>query len=339
MAKLSNLFENLKKLSNYFICKKYFALFFTLLVIQPSFAQQISLKGKVLEEKTNTSIIGATIKLKGQPGGTATDVNGNFSLDVKSLPVTLFISSIGYKNQEIDVYEAVPTTIYLTENLNLLNSVVVVGYGTQKKSNLTGSVSTVDTKFIENKPFTNASQALQGVSGLYVNQEGGQPGNDVSTIRIRGVGTLNDNNPLVLVNGIEYSLKDVNPEDIESISVLKDASASIYGSRASNGVILVTTKRGNKGKAQLEYNGSLGWEKATYLPDVVTNSADWMTSRNQTSINEGQPVVFSDEDIEAFRTGTDADLYPNTDWYDIMFRTAKVQNHNFRVSGGDDKVK
>lgn len=296
----------------------------------------VKIRGKVTDEK-GEGLPGVNISIKGTSRGSVTESTGEFELEAGREEVLVF-SFIGFKSQEIVVGQQSDIQIRLLQDQMLLEE-VVIGFGKEKKVNLKGAVATVSAEFLENRPLTNASQALQGVNGAYVNQAGGQPGKDAATIRIRGVGTLNDNNPLVLVNGIEYSLNDINPSDIENISVLKDAaSASIYGSRAANGVILITTKSGKKGKPQLEYNNAFGWQKATYLPDVVTNSVDWMISRNQAGINEGQPAVFSDKDIDEFRTGTDPDLYPNTNWFDIMFRVAPSQEHNVRLSGGNDLV-
>ncbi|MDR0699958.1 MAG: TonB-dependent receptor, partial [Tannerella sp.] len=316
-----------------------------ILLIAAGFSNSVSaqtIRGKVIDSQTNELIVGASVIVKGSGSGTGTvtDINGEFILNIGPLPGVIEVHYLGYKPQEIDIYEISELiTIYLTEDFSLLNEVVVVGYGTQKKVNLTGAVSTADAGYIENRPLTNASQALQGLTGLYVNQEGGQPGNDVAVIRIRGVGTLGDNNPLVLVNGIEYSLKDITPEDIESISVLKDAaSAAIYGNRAANGVILITTKRGTKSRATLRYNGSIGLDKATFLPDVVDNTADWMETRDLASVNEGQPVVFGSAVIDEWRNATDRDVYPNTNWFDILYRTAVTQKHNFSVSGGNDQL-
>lgn len=323
-----------------------FLYFPVILLMAASFSNIVSaqtVKGKVIDSQTNEPVIGASVIVKGKVSlktGTVADVNGEFVLNVGQLPSAIEVSYLGYKPQEIDIYEiSEPITIYLAEDFNRLNEVVVVGYGTQKKVNLTGAISTADAGYIENRPLTNASQALQGLTGLYVNQEGGQPGNDVATIRIRGVGTLGDNNPLVLVNGIEYSLKDINPEDIESISVLKDAaSAAIYGNRAANGVILVTTKRGTKSRATLRYNSSFGLDRATYLPDVADNTADWMETRDLASVNEGQPIVFGPAVIDEWRNATDHDVYPNTNWFDILFRTAIIQKRHLSVSGGGDNL-
>lgn len=194
----------------------------------------------------------------------------------------------------------------------------------------------------DNAPITNSSQLLQGVEGVYVNQPGGQPGRDVATIRIRGVGTLNNSNPLVLVNGIEFPLENVNPADIESISILKDAaSASIYGSRAANGVVLITTKGGKKGKFTVDYNYYVGNQYVNYLPDFVKDPVQFLQFRNQAQRNEGRTAVdYSDALIEEYKQGVlkDPTVYPNNDWYDIMFRPGNIQNHDIRFSAGTDKL-
>jgi TonB-linked SusC/RagA family outer membrane protein len=299
---------------------------------------QGDISGKVTD-KSGESIPGVNVLLKGTTLGTVTDVDGHYSLAVSALNGTLVFSYIGYTTLEVPVSGRTTIDIVLTEDMQRLDEVVVVGYGTQRKVNLTGSIATVDSKFLESRPLTNSSQAIQGIPGIYVNQAGGQPGADNATIRIRGIGTLNDNDPLVLVDGIQYNLRDVNPNDIESISVLKDAaSAAIYGNRAANGVILITTKKGKSEQLKVEFNSYVGWQKATYLPDMVTNSVDYMLARNQASVNEGQPEPYSAEAIEEYRNGTDPDLYPNTDWYDIMFSVAPMQDHYLRVSGGSEKV-
>ena len=181
-------------------------------------------------------IIGANVVVKGTTNGTITDIDGNFSLEVPD-NATLLVSYIGYTDRTIQVGNSSEVMVSLSEDTQKLDEVVVVGYGTQKKVNLTGAISSLDAETLENRPITNSTQALQGTQGVYVNQAGAQPGSDKATIRIRGQGTLNDNNPLILVDGIEFPLEAVNPNDIESISVLKDAASSaIYGSRAANGL-------------------------------------------------------------------------------------------------------
>jgi len=294
------------------------------------------IKGTVLDSLTRATLPGVSVVLKGTNSGISTGTNGEFSINAKKGDI-LVASFVSYERQEVIVGDQNVINIILRESSSALEKVVVVGYGTQKKVNLTGSIATVDAEFLESRPLTNSSQALQGVGGVYVNQTGGQPGADNAAIRIRGIGTLNNNNPLVLVDGIEYNLRDVNPNDVESISVLKDAaSASIYGNRAANGVILITTKTGKKENLKIELNSYFGLQQATYLPDVVTNSVDWMNSRNQAALNDGQPIVFSNAQIEEYKNGKDPDIYPNTNWYDIMFSTAPMQDHHLRLSGGTD---
>jgi TonB-linked SusC/RagA family outer membrane protein len=302
----------------------------------PFVVQAIS--GTITNEAGN-AIDNASIVEKGTQNGTVSDGKGHFELNVVDANAILIISAVGFEAQEIKIGTQTSLQVKLKAGDKGLDSVVVVGYGTQRRKNISGSITTVNASYLENRPITNASQALQGITGLYINQPGGQPGNDGASIRLRGVGTLNNNDPLVLLNGIEYDLKDINPNDIATISVLKDAAAaSIYGSRAANGVILITTKDGKKGKTQLDYNYYYGLQQATYLPDVVDNSVDYMQARNTASVNEGQPIVFTDAFINAYKTGGNPDLYPNTNWFDIMFKTAPIQEHNVRLSGGTDKT-
>jgi len=300
--------------------------------------QQVRISGTVTDA-TGNPLPGVTVLIKGTTTGTLTDESGKYSINNVPQNGILVISFIGMATQEIPINGQSQINVSLAEEAFGLEEVVVVGYGTQKKVNLTGSVTSVNSDFIESRPLTNATQALQGLNGLYINQTGGQPGADDATIRIRGIGTLNTNDPLVLVDGVEYNLKDINPNDVESISVLKDAaSASIYGNRAANGVILVTTKSGKREKLKVELNSYYGWQEATYLPDMVTNSVDYMTARNTASVNEGQPKPYTDAQIEEYRTGTDPATYSNTDWYAATFLVAPIQDHNLRLSGGSENI-
>ena len=285
-------------------------------------------------------IIGANVVVKGTTNGTITDIDGNFSLEVPDNAI-LVVSYIGYTDRTVEVGNSSKVMVSLSEDTQKLDEVVVVGYGTQKKVNLTGAISSLDAETLENRPITNSTQTLQGTQGVYVNQAGAQPGADGATIRIRGQGTLNDNNPLILVDGIEFPLEAVNPNDIESISVLKDAASSaIYGSRAANGVILVKTKGGKKGKFTVDYNNYFGVQQATYLPDFVYDPIVFMEQRNQAQRNEGKLTVdYSDELIEEYRQGmkTDPIMYLQNNWLDIMYNNAFIMEHNMRFSGGDDK--
>lgn len=306
--------------------------------------QTFQTKGKritgMVTDLRGEPIIGANVVEKGTTNGTITDLSGNYSLDVSDGTV-LQVSYIGYTSQEIKIGDQTVINIKLAEDTQNIDEVVVVGYGVQKKVNLTGAISVLDEKTITNRPLTNSSQALQGVQGIYVNQAGGQPGKDAATIRIRGVGTLNDNDPLVLVDGVASSLSDVNPNDIASISVLKDAASSaIYGSRAANGVVLVTTKTGKQGEFSVQYNNSFGVQKVTYLPDAVWDPILFMEGWNTAYKNEGKAQLYSDETIEEYRQGmkTNPYVYPATNWFDIAFNDAFVMEHNLRVSGGTEKL-
>ncbi len=298
------------------------------------------LTGAILDNN-GEPIVGANIVVKGTTIGTITDVDGSFSLDVPEKG-TLVISYIGYLTKEIPIGKGNTLKISLQEDTQALEEVVVVGYGTQKKVNLTGAVSSV--KFDEemtNRPITDASQALSGkVSGVWVSQNIGKPGSDEAQLRIRGWGTLNNSDPLVIIDGVEGSFGQVNPNDIESISVLKDAaSAAIYGSKAANGVVLVTTKMGkNKEKTQVELNSYVGMQQLGRRYNFVTNSADMMTLINQGFENNGALPLFPDQLITDFRNGTDPYKYPNTDWYDELFHNALITSHNLSIRGGSDKL-
>lgn len=265
--------------------------------------QQAKKKVSGTVEDAMGPIAGANVIEKGTTNGTITDMNGIFNLDVSPNAV-LVVTFIGYTEQQVSVGNQTSFTIKLKEDTQALDEVVVVGYGTQKKVNLTGSVSSVN--FEEqalSRPITNVSNALAGLSaGVQVMQSSGNPGSDGSTIRIRGVGTLNNADPLVLIDGMEGSMDLVNPQDIESISVLKDAaSSSIYGSRAANGVILITTKKGKAGKLSVSYSGRISYAQPTNLIDQVSNYADYMGWINESFENIGQPKHFGQSTIDLWR--------------------------------------
>ena len=304
--------------------------------------QQITVTGRVTDANTGEGIPGVSIVIEGTTTGVTTDIDGNYEIYVPDKNTVLSFSFVGYQRERIIVGEQTQININLTTDFADLDEVVVVGYGVQRKVNLTGAVTSVNLEKIENRPITNASQALQGVSGLYVNQAGGQPGRDGATLRIRGQGTLGNNNPLVLVDGIEYPLADINPNDIESISVLKDAaSAAIYGNRAANGVVLITTKKGQEGVARVEYNTYFGYQSPVYLPDLVKDPVRFMELRDQAQRNAGRATVdYGEGVIEEYRQGmlSDPYTYPANDWLDIMFNNALIQEHNLRISGGRDDI-
>ena len=260
-------------------------------------------------------IIGANVIEKANPAnGTITDAEGKFALDVAEKAV-LVVSFIGYHTREIAINSQSVFNITLSEDMQALEEVVVVGYGTQKKVNLTGAVSSVSRKELDNRPITSLSASIQGLApGVTALTASGKPGNDGASFQIRGKGTLNNSNPYILVDGIETGTIDqIDPNDIESISILKDAaSAAIYGSKAANGVILITTKRGVEGKPVVSYNGSYGIQNAVTLLDEMS-SADYATLYNRALALAGKSPRFTDEEIQKFRDGSDPYNYPNTD--------------------------
>jgi len=309
--------------------------------VVPGETQRVQSKvisGRVTDS-SGAPLPGVTVAIKTTNRGTITDVDGNFSLaDVRDDAILQF-SFVGLKTQEVAVSGRDKMNVMMEDDSIGLEEVVAVGYGVQKKVNLTGSVGNVKMEDLENRPLTNTGLALQGtVSGVYALQSSGQPGADNAVINIRGVGNFDDSSPLVLIDGLPASISDVNPNDIQSISVLKDAaSASIYGNRAANGVILITTKRGTEGKMKVSYNGYWGVQTATSLPDVL-NSVDYATLYNEASENSGSNAVYSDEDIAKFAAHDDP-LYPDNNYFDIYYGDAAIQNHRVNVTGGNENVR
>jgi len=305
--------------------------------------QQKSVSGKVTDQ-TGASVPGASVVIKGTTTGVITDNNGNYSLTNIPANAILQFSFVGMKMQEVKVGTQTSVNVSLTEESIGLEEVVAIGYGVQKRVNLTGSIATVDKKNLENRPITNSTMALQGATGVYVNQTSGRPGADAGTIRIRGIGTMSDANPLVLVDGIEYDLRDVNPSDIESISILKDAASSaIYGNRAANGVVLIKTKTGQKGSLKVDYNTYIGSQSIMQVPDnIVTNAVEYMEGKNRALTNEGKPIEYAQTLLDDYKAGvtagTDPWKYANTNWMNVMFKNAPIQEHNLRFSGGSERT-
>jgi TonB-linked SusC/RagA family outer membrane protein len=301
--------------------------------------QNKKVAGIILDAATGDPLPGVSILIEGTTIGTISDVSGNYTIDVPGNNAILVFSYVGYLSERITVEDKTTIDLKLTPDVKKLEEVVVVGYGTQKKVNLTGSVGNIQMNDMENRPITNAGMALQGtVSGVYALQSSGQPGADGAVINIRGVGGFLDNNgPLVLIDGLPGNLKDVNANDIKSISVLKDAASSaIYGNRASNGVVIITTKRGTAGKMSVSYNGYWGIQEATSLPDVL-NSVDYATLKNEAAKNSGKAMFYTDADIEKFKAHNDP-LYPDINYFDVYYGKANMQNHRVNVSGGNENV-
>jgi TonB-linked SusC/RagA family outer membrane protein len=300
--------------------------------------QQVVVTGKVMDSQTGEAMPGVNIVVKGTSFGAMTDGDGNYSISIPDREATLVFTFIGYIPQEVALSGQTTLDISMLSDVAQLSEVVVVGYGTVKKVNLTGAVSTVKfDEAIANRPITDASQALSGsMPGIWVSQNSGKPGSDAAQLRVRGWGTLNDANPLIIIDGIEGDLNQINPSDIENISVLKDAaSAAIYGSKAANGVVLVTTKMGrNNERMRVSLNSYLGIQKLGMRYSLVSNSAENMRLSNQALANDGASPVYPDYLISAFENGTDPYVYPNTDWFDVVFKNRLIHEHNISIQGG-----
>ena len=354
MTKRTNLFPSLIK-TREMNCLKIAGASLLLLCISPQFAvadgfkqdavtimQQQNLKvSGVVTDEAGEPLIGVSVLVKGTTLGNITDLNGRFSLDVPEGSI-LETSYIGYKTQSIKAQRE-PMNIVLKEDAQKLDEVVVVGFGTQKKVNLTGSVSAVTGDDISKRPVANAAILLQGqIPGLRVNQGLGQPGGEGTSFRIRGQGTFSSagSDPLILINGVPGSMTNLDPSVIESVSVLKDAaSAAIYGARAANGVILVTTKQGAVGdKVHISYHGNVGLHTPTKLYDRVTNSVEYMELANLAWKNSGTGKQYTQDQINLYRNNVGDPQYPNFDWQDYMFRTAVVQTHNLSMAGSTEKT-
>ncbi|MEJ7778743.1 MAG: TonB-dependent receptor [Daejeonella sp.] len=292
----------------------------------------VTVSGKVVDEKGDP-LPGVTIKVKGNTIGTSTDANGNYSLRVPDDNLTLVFSFIGFTNQEVAINQRTSININLVPDATSLNEVVVIGYGTQKRENIVGSIAQVSAKQLESRPVTQLSNALAGqMTGVTVVQRSGQPGASGAVINVRGVGSFGaTSGAFVVVDGIPGLLDNIDPNDVESISVLKDASsAAIYGSRAANGVILVTTKNGKNDKTKITYNTYTGFQKATAYPEFV-DSWDYAAMYNEASGS----TSYTAEDIQKFRNGSDPDNHPNTKFLeDVISKNGLQTSHNVSINGG-----
>lgn len=309
---------------------------------------QSSVSGTV-KDRNGDPLVGAAVMVTDGLSTTAlstaiTDMDGKFRLEAAE-GQTLLVSYIGHKDKSAKVTSAAVYNIVLEPDDLLLDETVVVGYGTQKKVNLTGSVATVDAKALNGKPITQTSTALQGmVPGVTVTTASGGPGEDGGTIRVRGINSFggSSTSPLVLIDGVEGSIDSVDPALIESISVLKDAASSaIYGSRAANGVILVTTKRGSTDKFSLTYSGYVGWQSPTDLPKTV-NSLEYKELTNAMNEQDGKEPTYDAETMEKWREyyGTDPDLYPDTDWQSAVLKGSSfMHSHSVSLGIGTERVK
>lgn len=306
---------------------------------------QESIKGKVVDEN-GSPISSATIQLKGTNIGTKSDADGNFELASVPANSVLQVSSVGYATKDVALQGTGFLTVTLQASSTDVEEVVVVGFGTQKKENLTGAVSSIQmSDVVGSRPITSLSSGLAGQApGLSVTQGSGRPGADGGSLRVRGQGTLNNANPLVVIDGVVGDMNLINPQDVESISVLKDAaSASIYGSRAANGVILITTKKGKNDDFKVIYNNYFSSQKPSNVMTMISNYADYMELVNEGYKNgdANAKPIFSQEKIDLWRANENGDplMYPNVDWVESLFQNKISQNHNLSFTGGSEKIK
>lgn len=318
------------------------------------FAQQKPIKGTVVDA-TGEPLIGVNVSVKGTTIGIITDIDGKYTLEVPT-NATLVFSYIGYRTQVLPVGNQTTINITMQEDTQNIDEVVVVGYGVQKKETVTGSVSTLKGDDLVKSPVANLSNAIAGkMSGVVTYQRSGEPGYDGATIRIRGSNTLGNNDPLIVIDGVAAragGLERLDPNEIETMSVLKDASAAIYGARAANGVILITTKKGRQGKKpEFTYSFNQGWSKPTNLPEMCDavqyselvnelymNKAMLNPAKNNGQTMGDYTLFRTPEEIELYRNGSDPWRYPNTDWYAATFKNWSPQRvHNASLEGGSDK--
>ena len=293
----------------------------------------------IVNDTSGAPVIGANVVEVGSTNGTITDVDGKFTLNV-SVGAKLKVSYIGYNDQQITVSNSNSYTIILKEDTESLDEVVVVGYGTQKKVNLTGSVATISSDKLVNRTSANVTNMLAGqMPGVTIIQNTGQPGADAGILRVRGLGTMGDASAMVVVDGVESTMSSVDPNDIENISILKDAAASaIYGVRAANGVILITTKKGTKGHAIVSYDGYAGWQSASRMPNFL-DSYNYAVLMNEAYTNDGLKGPYDETALQKFKDGSDPDFYPNSDWLGtLLSENGLFNNHHLSIKGGGDKV-
>ncbi|MBK0383061.1 TonB-dependent receptor [Pedobacter sp. SD-b] len=329
---------------NFYSKKLYLSLLLSMGFWLYGFAQKDNIiKGKVLDAYDKSALPGVSVNEVGSNNGIQTDLNGEFSISLKTSDPSLKFSFLGYETQTIKVQGKATITLELKPSAKELNQVVVVGYGSQKKANLTGAVASVNMDDIQGVPISNAATALQGrLPGVTISAFSNQPGKNDPQIRIRGVGTLGNNDPLVVIDGVPSdvgALGNLSPDDIESISVLKDASsASIYGVRAGNGVILVNTKRGQAGKPTVQFRETQAIQTALLKPSYM-DGFTWASTFNDYQVETGAAPVYTPDMLQKLKDGSDPNHFGNTDWFDEVYRPASFQNHYFSASGGSEQSK
>lgn len=311
--------------------------------VQHAYAQSITVTGTVTSAEDETPLPGVSILVKGTATGTVTDFDGQYSLNVPSGADTLVFSYVGYQTQEVPVDGRTEINVVLQVGDIALDEFVVVGYGVQRRETLTGSVSAVSGEQLEKAPSINMSNMLAGrLPGIVTVNSSGEPGYDGASINIRGVQTLNNNSPLIVIDGVPNrsgGLDRLNPRDIANISILKDASAAIYGSQAANGVILITTKRGQSGAPRFTVDINQGFNQPTRIPKMA-DAATYLTMLNELDLYRGRTPAYSDEEIQKYREGADPWLYPNTDWFAEALKPLSMQTRaSASISGGSDNMK
>jgi TonB-linked SusC/RagA family outer membrane protein len=304
-------------------------------------AMAVTVSGKVTGENDDP-LPGVNVTVKNTTTGTVTDAGGNYTLTVPNESAVLVFSYIGYTTEEVPVGTRTSIDMKLVPDIKSLSEVVVVGYGTQQRRDVTGAIASVNANDIKALPLTSLDQALQGrAAGVQVTQNSGAPGGSVS-VRIRGVGSINGSEPLYVIDGFptQGGLNSINPNDIESIEILKDAGASaIYGSRASNGVVLVTTKRGRAGKAKIEFDSYYGVQGPWKKIDVL-NGPDFATLANEAFTNSNTDPRRANENQEPLNPlWANPSSLPTYDWQDAIFQNAPIQNYNLSISGGTEKLR
>lgn len=295
----------------------------------------------IVTDANGLPLPGASVLEKGTGNGTMTDMDGKYQIDISNPDAVLVFSYVSFKTMEIPVANQTTINATLKEDLAELEEVVVVGYGVQKKETLSGAVSSVKGSEVLKTPATNVSQGVVGrLPGVVGVSNTGEPGYDGVTLRIRGVNTFGDSSPLIVVDGVPgRSLERINPNTIESISVLKDASAAIYGAQAANGVILITTKRGKSGKPKIDISYNQGYAKPSVVPEMA-NAAQYATLLNEIDYYNGNPARYTEEEIQKYADGSDPWLYPNTDWFGETLKPWSSQSFgNVSISGGSDTFK
>ena len=318
-------------------------------VIPQQINADIAVKGKVTDGETKEGLPGVNIQIKGTKKGVNSSSTGEFTINVADKNAVLIFSFIGYETQEVIIGNRQLLNVSLKAGDKALDEVVVVGFGTQKKINATGAISTINTKELIQSPVANISNSLVGrMPGLFATQSGGEPGNDGSKIRIRGVGTFSGNtDPLTLVDGIQVdNYNNIDPNEIESVTILKDASSTaVYGIRGANGVLIITTKRGKAGPPKISYTFNQGFNSFTDMREMM-NSADYATHFNDAlkadSYVTGAVYTprYSPTDIELYGNGKDPIFHPNVNWAEEMFKKVSTQSqHNVSISGGQNKVR